>query len=233
MLELRILRFRWPRARLLACLLVLFASGCVTTPPLTRGSTAQVQDKRRGPEIIIIKDGRTHYFENRLPHCLAYTLTGEWNFATQEAALGTPDGRYFVGVRLSGSETMSGAPGAEPVSRAVAYFQADAEKDWGRSIPNTVKPFPASRGGAVLLQFGEVAVTPEVAARLRGPEKPKGGQIVEIQKRVIVPFLPEVVMVVTVSDVTHARQVLDTLEVTEHPRCWEATIRERFPGVLR
>ncbi len=40
-------------------------------------------------------------------------------------------------------------------------------------------------------------------------------------------------MVVTVADVADARQVLDTLEVTENQRCWETTIHERFPGVLR
>ncbi|HLC43068.1 MAG TPA: hypothetical protein VJO34_15765, partial [Methylomirabilota bacterium] len=94
-------------------------------------------------------------------------------------------------------ENMPGAPGADPVARAVAYFKADTEKDWGRSIPSTVEPFPASRAGAVLLQFGEVLVTPEAAARLLGPEKPKVGQTAQIQKRVIVPFLSAIVKLKT------------------------------------
>ena len=218
--------------KLLTCLLFVFFNGCATTPS-THRSAAQPEVKRRGFELIIIRDGRTHYFENRLPHCLAYTLTGEWDFAIQEAALRTPDRRHFVGLRVLATEAMPGTAGADPVSRAVAHFQADTEKDWGRSIPSAVEPFPASRGGAVLLQFDKVTVTPEAAARALGPKKPEVGQIVGIQKRVIVPFLPELVMVVTVSDVADARQALDTLEVTEHPRCWEPTIRERFPGVLR
>src|SRR5438046_733197 len=116
MLELRILRGFWRRATLLTSVLVLFVSGCVTTPALARGSAARF--KRRGAEVILIKDGRTHYFENRLPHCLAYTLPGEWDFAIQEAALS--DRRHFVGVVLQPLEAMPGEPGADPVSRVVA-----------------------------------------------------------------------------------------------------------------
>ena len=215
---------------LLVCVLVLFVSGAAISQP-TRNSQAQA--KQRGFEIIIKSDGRTHYFENRLPHCLAYTLTGDWEFAMAEAALRTPDRRRFVGVLLVATDIMPGAPGADPVSRAVAYFQADTEKDWGRSVPSKVEPFPASRSGAVLLHFHEVTITPEAAARALGSKKPKVGQTVEIQKRMIVPFLPGLVMVVTVSDVSDAREVLDSLQVTEHPSCWEPTIRERFPGVVR
>lgn len=128
---------------------------------------------------------------------------------------------------------MPGAPTADPVSRAVAYFQADTAKDWGRLVPSTVKPFPSSRSGAVLLDFAEVTITPDAVGRALGSEKPAVGQTARIQKRVIVPFLPALVMVITVSDVTDAGQVLDTIQITEHPRCWEPTIRERFPGVLR
>ena len=40
-------------------------------------------------------------------------------------------------------------------------------------------------------------------------------------------------MIVTVSDVADARQVLETLQVTEDPQCWASTIRQRFPQLLR
>ena len=233
MLELRILRGLWRGATLLTSVLVLFVSGCVTTPALARGSAARF--KVRGYEVILIKDGRTHYFENLFPHCLAYTLPGDWDFAIQERALS--DRHHFVGVLLLPSEAMPGEPGADPVSQAVAYFQAETEKDWGRSIPSTIEPFPAARAGAVLLQFGQVTMRPEDVARALGPKKLKKklkvGQTVKIEQRVILPLLPGWVLVVTAGDVTDARQVLDTLEVTEDPRCWEPTIRERFPGVLR
>lgn len=217
----------------LVCLLSLLIAGCAAIPPPRLGPHARVQVKRGGEEVIILAKERTHYFENGLPHCLAYVLTGEWEFGAQDAALRTPDRRRFVGVVLRASETIPGSSSADAVSRAVAYFQADTEKDWGGPIPSTAEPFPVSRAGAVLLQFGEVVVTPEAAARVLGPEKPKVGQTARLPKRVIVPFLPGLIMVVTVTDVADAREVLDTLEATEHPRCWEPTIRERFPGVLR
>jgi len=219
--------------KLLAGVLVLFVSGCATTTQSSRESKSQAQVKRRGYEIIIISEGRAHYFENRLPHCLAYTLAGEWDFAIQEAALRTPDGRGFVGVQIRATDGMPGAPRDDSVSRAVAYYQADTAKDWGRSVPSVVEPFPTSQREGVLLQFDEVTITPETAARVLGSKKLKIGETVRIEKRVIVPFLPGLVMVVTVDDVLYAWQVLDTVQITEHPRCWEPTIRERFPGVLR
>ena len=52
---------------------------------------------------------------------------------------------------------------------------------------------------------------PEDAARVLGPKKLKKklkvGQTVQIEKRVILPFLPGWVVVVTVFDVTNARQM--------------------------
>ena len=227
--EVQVLKTGCLKAHLLACLLALFVSGCAMAPA-THGATPRI--RQRGAEIIIIKDGRTHYFENRLPHCLAYTLAGEWEFAIQEAALRTPDRRHFVGLSVFATDTLPG-PEGDPVSRAIAYFQAEVEKDWGWPVPSTVEPFPASHSGAILLQFNEVTMTSQAVARVLGPEKPNVGQTVRITKRVLAPFLAGSVMVVAVGDVTDARQVLDTLELTEHPRCWEPTIRERFPGVLR
>jgi hypothetical protein len=49
---------------------------------------------------------------------------------------------------------------------------------------------------------------------------------------VVAPFDASLVMVVTALDVSDARSIASTLEVTEDPQCWRATIRERFPGAL-
>src|SRR5919197_5007802 len=122
--EVQVLKTGCLKAHLLACLLALFVSGCAMAPA-THGATPRI--RQRGAEIIIIKDGRTHYFENRLPHCLAYTLAGEWEFAIQEAALRTPDRRHFVGLSVFATDTLPG-PEGDPVSRAIAYSQAEVEK---------------------------------------------------------------------------------------------------------
>lgn len=220
------------RSTPLVYLLSLLIAGCAAIPPPRLGPHARVQVRRGGEEVIVLAEGRTHYFENRHPHCLAYTLVGQWDFAIQEAALRAADGGRFVGVLVRAGETIPGPANADTVSRAVSDIQLEMEKDWGRPVPSTVAPFPA-RPGAVLLEFGEVVVTPEAAARTLGPERPRVGATARLPKRVIVPFLPGLIMVVTVTDVADAREVVDTLEVTEHPRCWEPTIRERFPGVLR
>lgn len=225
----------------LAYLLTLLVTGCAQTSPLSLESTPSVRAKSRGFEIIIINAGRTHFFQNRHPHCLAYTLTGEWDFSLQEAALRTGRNR-FVGVSLIDPEALpedpriprppSGDQVAYQLTKFIAYYQADAEKDWGQPVPVDVSPFPTALPGALLLRSGKVVVTPEGAARALGPVRPKVGEIAKLPDRVIFPFLPGIIMVVTVSDVADARQVLDTLEVTEDPRCWESTIHVRFPGVL-
>jgi hypothetical protein len=44
-------------------------------------------------------------------------------------------------------------------------------------------------------------------------------------------LLPGVLVVVTVFDVLQARQVLNSLEISEHPQCWRDTIRTRFPSI--
>jgi hypothetical protein len=230
-------------AKPLECLLALCVAGCTQTSPLSLDSTQGVLVKERGYEIVIIKDGRTHYFENRRPNCLAYSLVGEWEFALQEAALRTPDQHHFVGVALFDLKALpedrriprppSGDEVAYQLTKFIAYYQADAEKDWGQPVPVDVSPFPAVLPGALLLRSGKVVVTPDGAARALGPVRPKVGEIVKLPERVVLPLLPGIIMVVTVSDVADARQVLDTLEVTNQPRCWESTIRDRFPVVLR
>jgi hypothetical protein len=211
---------------------LLLLAGCAPISQSSPLPQAHARMKVRGPEVVIVADGQTHYFQNLHPHCLAYTLPGEWEFAYQEAALRTPDTRHeFVGVLLWGVVSLPGPPSADPVERAAAYYQADTAKDWGGPVPSTVEPFPQTRPGAVLLQFSEVVVTSEAAARALGPEKPKVGERVGIQKRVIAPLMPGVLIVVTVSDVALARSVLETLEITEDPQCWRGAIRERFPGI--
>src|SRR2546422_11530617 len=125
------------RILLPASLLVLGITGCMSTPPPSRDAETAAQMKTRGPAIIILKEARTYYFENRLPHCLAYNLTGELEFATLEAALRTPDGRHFVGIPLWDARRLPGSSEIDPISRAVVYLQADAEKDFEKVIPST------------------------------------------------------------------------------------------------
>jgi hypothetical protein len=48
----------------------------------------------------------------------------------------------------------------------------------------------------------------------------------------LVPFAEGFTLVAAVSDVSDARQILETLEVTDEPHCWRSVIRKRFPGVL-
>jgi hypothetical protein len=84
-----------------------------------------------------------------------------------------------------------------------------------------------------MLEFENVVVTQEAAARALGDVKPKVGQVATLPKKVVAPLIPGVMMVVTVGTADDARQVLDTAEVTENPRCWEQAIRERFPGLIR
>src|SRR6185503_18574568 len=60
------------------------------------GLGGDARAKARGPEILVQAGGRSHYFENRSPHCLAYTLPGEWEFATAEATLRAAGGRYVA-----------------------------------------------------------------------------------------------------------------------------------------
>lgn len=220
----------------LLCLLALLLASCTATPPSSLEAAA-AQVKSRGFEIIIIKDGRTHYFQNLLPRCLAYSIVGEWDFATQELALQTPDRRHFVGVTLWAAEAIPDPPGEagkgfDALTRAIAYIQADSEKDFAQAIPITVAPFPAALPGAVLLKFGKVVLTPEAAARALGPIRPKSSEVVGLPDRVLIAFPPGFVMVLT-ADEADARQVLGSLEVTDHPRCWEPTIHDRFPGALK
>jgi hypothetical protein len=183
----------------------------------------------RDAEILVLAAGRTHFFENRRPHCLAYALEGDWEFAGQQAALRSIDRRRFVGVVLQGAEALPGT--GDLVSRAIAQIIADTDKEWGQPIRVRMETFPTSRAGAVLLEFEEVTVTAEVAARTAGPAAAIGRKV-RLPLRVIAPFDASLVMVVTALDVADARAVFDTLEVTEEAQCWRRTIRERFPGVL-
>jgi hypothetical protein len=210
-------------------LLVFLFAGCATNTQPTAEVGNKPRVKQRDFAIIITKENQTHYFDNRHPHCLAYRLPGEWIHGMQEAAIVTPDRRHFIGVALI--NTTPGQSDTNEVSRIVSMLQKDTEKDWGH-VPSRTTPFPAKRPGAVLLEFETVVVTPEAAARALGPDKPKVGQEARIHRRVVAPLIPGVIMIVTVQDVNDAREVLDTIEVTENPRCWEQTIRERFPGVL-
>jgi hypothetical protein len=50
-----------------------------------------------------------------------------------------------------------------------------------------------------------------------------------LPKRVLLPFPTGFITVVTVFEEADARQVLDTLEMTDDPQCWYNTLRQRFP----
>jgi hypothetical protein len=86
------------------------------------------------------------------------------------------------------------------------------------------------KSGAVLLEFEDVTITRELAARMTGPNPPAVGSTLRLPRRVVAPFDASLVMVVTARDVSDAQAIARTLEVTEDPQCWRRTIQERFPG---
>jgi hypothetical protein len=223
--------------RLLAVVaLALVSVACATTsdrPASTGPAGAQPKAATRGAEILVVSGGRSHFFENRRPHCLAHVLDGEWEFANQQAALRTPDRRRFVGVVLQGAEVLPGPAGSDLVIRAIAQIIADTEKEWGTPVQARVEAFPSLRPGAVVIDFESIPITPEMAARMTMPARPVVGQRLKLPLRVVAPFDASLVMVVTVLEVDDARAIASSLEVTEDPQCWRRTIRERFPGVLQ
>jgi hypothetical protein len=212
-------------------LLALLLGACAT--PAGRAPGPPPPSIARDAEILVHAGGRSHFFENRRPHCLAYVLDGEWEFAVQPAALRSTDRRRFVGVVLQGAEALPG-PGGDLVSRAITQIIDDTEQQWGgSSVRARVEGFPAFRAGAVLLQFDDVTVTPQLAARMTRPAPAPIGQKTRLPLRVIAPFEAGLVMVVTALDLSDARAIASSLEVTEDPQCWRRAILERFPGVLR
>jgi hypothetical protein len=211
-----------PLGRTLLLLLVCgHLAGCAWL-----GLGGDAKAKARGPEILVLSEGRSHYFENRSPHCLAYTLPGEWEFATPEATLRAAGGR-FVAVALYANPS-----GGDGVAQTLAYIIAETEKDWEGPVPGSIEPFVAGRPGALLLRFDEVTVTPSTAGRTVGAVTTAVGQKIRPAQRVVAPFAAGFTLVATVLDVEDARQVLATLEVTEEPQCWRNVIRKRFPGVM-
>jgi hypothetical protein len=121
------------------------------------------------------------------------------------------------------------------MSRAMAWIHFKTQKEWEMEIPvpSTVESLETSHGRAAILQFGNVVVTAKTAERMLTDTPPKVGTVVSLPKKVIAPVWEGSVMVIISMEIADAREVLETLEITEHPRCWEPTIRERFPGVLR
>lgn len=209
---------------LLLCGQVLLA-GCAAL--IGGGGADRPRAKSRGPEIIVHAGTRTHYFENRAPHCLAYKLPGDWDFGPQEAALRSPGGDRVVSVALYSNPT-----GGDGVAQTLAYIIADTEQDWSGPVSSTIGPFEASRPGAVLLRFDEVVITPSTAGRTIGTAPVVVGQTVRLPLRIVAPFVKGFTLVATVFDVSDGREILDTLEVTDEPLCWRNVIRKRFPGVL-
>jgi hypothetical protein len=221
---------------LVVVVLALLSTACATMsdrPASTGPGGPPPKASTRGAEILVLSGGRSHFFENRRPHCLAYVLDGEWEFANQQAALRTPDRRRFVGVVLQGTEVLPGPPGSDLVTRAIAQIIADTEKEWGVPVQARVEAFPSLRPGAVVIDFESIPITPEVAARMSTPGRPATGQRLKLPLRVVAPFDASLVMVVTVLELDDARAIAGSLEVTEDPQCWRQTIRERFPGVLQ
>jgi hypothetical protein len=216
-----------------AATLAVLLAACATTAAPPRATGPPPKTAARDAEILVLAGGRSHFFENRRPHCLAYALDGEWEFAVQKAALRSTDRQRFVGVVLQSAEAIAGKPGTDLVARAVTQIIGDTEKEWGGAVHARVQAFPAFRAGAVLLEFAELTVTPQMAARMAGPTKPAVGQKTRPPLRVIAPFDDSLVMVVTALELADARAVGSTLEVTEDPQCWRRTIQERFPGVLQ
>ena len=220
-----------PAATVGAVLLALFVTGCASA--VSRPSATAPKATSRDAEILVHAGGRTHYFENRRPHCLAYVLEGDWEFAVQQAALRTTDRRRFVGVVLQNAAAIPSLAGGDLVARALTQIIADTENEWQTRVQAKVESFPLSRAGAVLLEFEEVTLTGEAVARTIGSAPPAAAQTVRLPLRVIAPFDANLVMIVTALDVGDARTIFSTLEVTEDPQCWRRVIRERFPGVLQ
>jgi hypothetical protein len=213
-----------------AALLAMLVSACATT-----GGTPVAPPPRtvtRDAEVLVLTNGRTHFFENRRPHCLAYALDGEWEFATQAAALRTGDRSRFVGVVLQDKDALPDPGSSDLVTRAITHIIADTEKEWGSPLQVKVEAFPGLRPGAVLLEFDDVTITPALLARMTGPNPPAVGSRLRLPLRVVAPFDPSLVMIVTALSPSDAQSVARTLEVTEEPQCWRRTIAERFPGAL-
>ena len=186
----------------------------------------------RDAEVLVLTKGRTHFFENRRPHCLAYVLDGEWEFAVQAAALRTADRSRFVGVVLQDKDALSDPGASDLVARAITHILTDTEKEWGSPLQVKVEGFPGLKPGAVLLEFEDVTITPALLARMTGPNPPTVGSRLRLPLRVVAPFDPGLVMVVTALNASDAQAIARTLEVTEEPQCWRRTIQERFPGAL-
>ncbi len=214
----RVTTYRVPGVALAAIgLLALLAGACATTQHRPAGPSPKATT--RGAEILVLAGGRSHFFENRRPHCLAYVLDGEWEFAAQQAALSTTDHRRLVGVVLQSAEVLPGPPGSDLVTRAITRIIADTEHEWGVPLRARVEAFPTLRPGAVVVEFEDVTRA--------------AGQTTRLPLRVVAPFDAGLVMVVTALELADARTIASTLEVTEDPLCWRQTIRQRFPGVLQ
>jgi hypothetical protein len=209
-------------------LLALLTGACATAASRPAASPATIST--RDAEVLVLANGRTHFFENRRPHCLAYELDGEWEFAVQTAALRTADRSRFVGVVLLDAAALPDPGGGDLVARAITHIIVDTETEWGSPARVKVEAFSALKPGAVLLEFEDVTITRAVAARMTRPNPPAVGSTLRLPLRVVAPFDASLVMVVTALDVRDARAIARTLEVTEDPQCWRRTIRERFPG---
>ena len=213
-----------------AVLLATLVSACAT--PRSAPVAPPPRTLTRDAEVLVFTNGRTHFFENRRPHCLAYALDGEWEFAVQSAALRTADRSRFVGVVLQDKDALPDPGSPDLVARAIAHIIADTEKEWGSPLQVKVEAFAGLKPGAVLLEFEDVTITPTLLARMTGPNPPAVGSRLRLPLRGVAPFDPSLVMVVTALNVSDAQAIARTLEVTEEPQCWRRTIQERFPGAL-
>jgi hypothetical protein len=211
-------------------LLALLVGACALT---SRPAAPPPKTVTRDAELLVFANGRTYFFENRRPHCLAYVLDGEWEFAAQAAALRTADRSRFVGVVLQDAKALPDPGAGDLVARAITHIIVDTEKEWGGPARVKVEAFPGLKSGAVLLEFEEVTITREVAARMTGPNPPAVGSTLRLPLRGVAPFDASLVMIVTALEVSDAQAVARTLEVTEDPQCWRRTIQERFPGALQ
>jgi hypothetical protein len=210
-----------------AVVLAVLVSACATTSAPVAPPARMVT---RDAEVLVLANGRTHFFENRRPHCLAYVLDGEWEFAAQAAALRTADRSRFVGVVLQDKAALPDPGTPDLVTRALTHIIADTEREWGGPLQVKVEAFAGLKPGAVLLEFEDVTITPALQARMTGPNLPTVGSRLRLPLRAVAPFDPGLVMIVTALNVSDAQSIARTLEVTEEPQCWRRTIEERFPG---
>jgi hypothetical protein len=230
--------------RLLAFCMNAFLVGCAVLPSNDTHegfrSTADVEVKSRGSDQLFIKNNHSYYFSNDPRNCVSFSIPGEWEFSKQRAAIQLPGGKGFVGVQVNATDRL---PGPDPVSRALGYFRQQDRSKHGPSIRDHVEPFESGTVGSVILFYepakmdiGSLSPDQVKAARAElGLEEGEELKLEQgIQSRVLIPFPPESVIVVTTSDQAIANDMITSLRVLSDEEIVERiqSLRKRNEGLV-